>query len=156
MNLNLTLIGQSFGFLLFVVFCMKYVWPPLIAALRERQDKITAGLEASKRAERDLELAQEKVGNQLKEAKEQAAAIIDQANKRANQIVEEAKNQAREEGERLKTAAEAEIEQDMNRAREALRGQLATLVVSGAEKILESSVDQKAHGEFLDKLASGL
>lgn len=156
MNLNLTLIGQSVGFALFVFFCMKYVWPPITAALRERQTKITAGLEASKRAERDLELAQEKVGEQLKQAKEQAAEIIDQANKRGGQIVEEAKVQAREEGERLKAAALAEIEQETNRAKEALRAEVAELVVSGAEQVLGSSVDAGKHGEFLDKLAAGL
>lgn len=156
MNLNLTLIGQSVGFALFVVFCMKYVWPPITTALRERQTKIASGLEASKRAERDLELAQEKVRAELKEAKEQAAEIIDQANKRSAQIIEEAKTQAQEEGERLKAAAQAEIEQQTNRAKEALRAEVANLVVSGAEQVLGDSVDAGKHGDYLDKLAAGL
>lgn len=90
MNINATLIGQSVAFFIFVVFCMKFVWPPVIAALHERQKKIADGLDAASRAARDLELAHEKVGQQLREAKAQAAEIIEQAKKRGNQIVEEA------------------------------------------------------------------
>ncbi len=156
MNLNLTMIGQSIGFIVFVMFCMKYVWPPITAALRERQDRIAAGLEASRRAERDLELAQEKVAEQLRQAKAQAAEILEQANRRAGQIVEESKSQAVVEADKVKAAARVELEQDMNQAREALRKQVAQLVVTGAEKVLGDSVDQAAHGAYLDKLAAGL
>ncbi len=156
MNLNLTLIGQSIGFIVFVMFCMKYVWPPVTAALRERQERIAGGLEASRRAERDLELAQEKVTEQLRQAKAEAAEIVEQANRRANQMVEEAKSQAVTEAEKVKAAAKSEIEQEMNRAREELRGQVAALVVAGASKVLEDSVDAQAHGAYLDKLAAGL
>ncbi len=156
MNINLTLIGQMIAFAVFVLFCMKYVWPAITSAMEERSNKIADGLDAADRAMRDLELAQNKASDQLKEAKQEAAELIDQANKRANQIVEEAKDQARAEGDRLKSAAQAEIDQEMNRAREELRAQVATLAVSGAEKILESSIDENANRELIDKLAARL
>ena len=156
MNLNLTIAGQLIAFIAFVVFCMKYVWPPIIAAMQERADKIADGLAAADRASHDLELAQEKAVERLKEAKEEAAGILDSANKRANQIVEEAKNQAREEGDRLKEAAQAEIDQELNRAREQLRSQVAALALTGAEKILAAEIDMQRHSELVDKLAAEL
>jgi F-type H+-transporting ATPase subunit b len=155
-NINLTIIGQSIAFIAFVWFCMKYVWPVIVTAMEEREKKIADGLAAAERASHDLELAQEKAVQRLAEAKTEAAGIIEAANKRANQIVEEAKNAAREEADRVKAAAQAEIEQEVNRAKEVLRGQVAALAVEGAEKILQSSVDAKAHNEMLEKLASGL
>ncbi len=156
MNINLTIIGQAIAFAIFVAFCMKYVWPPITAALAERKKKIAEGLDAAERAARDLELAKEKAASNMRESKEQAAAIIEQANKRANQIVDEAKEQATEEANRVKTAAQAEIEQEANRAKEALRAQVATLVIAGAEKILEAAIDEKAHAQLVDKLAAEL
>lgn len=156
MNINLTLIGQMIAFALFVIFCMKYVWPPIIAAMKERAEKIADGLEAADRASKDLELAQDRAVHQMREAKEEAATIIDAANKRASQIVEEAKDTAREEGERLKLAAQAEIEQEVNRAKEQLRGQVASLAIAGAEKVLQASIDESAHKELVEKLAAGL
>ena len=154
MNINATLIGQSIAFAIFVLFCMKYVWPPVITALRERQKKIADGLDAASRAARDLELAQEKAGNQLREAKAQAAEIIEQAKKRGNQIVDEAREQARVEADRVKAQAQAEIEQELISVKDALRAQLGTLAVSGAEKILGSTIDQSAHAELVNKLAA--
>jgi len=156
MNLNATIIGQSIAFAFFVWFCMKYVWPPIVAILEERTQKIADGLQAAERAEKDLALAQEKSGDQMREAKQQAAAIIEQANKRATQIVDDAKDQAREEGQRIIAGANAEIEQEVNRAKEDLRGQVAALAIAGAEKILEKSVDQAANEEMLAKLANEL
>jgi len=120
-NINLTLIGQMIAFICFVVFCMKYVWPPIIAAMAEREQKIADGLAAADRASHDLELAQQKAVERLKEAKEEASSIIDAANKRAgNQLVEEAKDAAVVEADRVKASAQAEIEQESNRAREQL------------------------------------
>ncbi len=152
----MTLVGQTIAFAFFVWFCMKFVWPPVTAAMAERQKKIADGLDAADRAGRDLELAQAKVADQMREAKQQAAAIIDQANKRAAQIVEEAKQQAREEGERLKAAAQAEILQEANRAREKLRYDVARLAVVGAEKVLKKSVNADAHVDMLADLAAEL
>ena len=154
MNINATLIGQSVAFLIFVLFCMKYVWPPVITALQERQKKIADGLDAANRAARDLELAQEKAGQQLREAKAQAAEIIEQSKKRAAQLVEEAREQARVEADRVKAQALAEIEQELNRDKDALRAQVGALAVGGAEKILGATIDQNAHAELVNKLAA--
>ena len=156
MNINATFLGQMIAMAFFVWFCSKYVWPPFIAIMEERRKKIADGLEAAARSEKDLELAQVKSAEKLNEAKSDAAAIIDQANKRAAQIVDEAKEQAREEGQRIIAGANAEIEQEVNRAKEALRSQVSAIAVAGAEKILEGSVDQAANEEMLSKLAAEL
>lgn len=156
MNINATLIGQAISFTIFVWFCMKYVWPPLTAAMQERQQQMSEGLQNAEKAQAELDLAKAEVENQLKEAKQQSASLIDQANKRGNQIVEEAKDIAIKEGERLKQAAQADIEQEVNSAKEALRQQVAVLAIAGAEKILASSVDQNAHSEMLKNLAAEL
>lgn len=156
MNINLTLIGQTITFLIFVLFCWKYIWPALIGVMEAREKKIADGLQAAERADKDLELAQKKATEQLHEAKVQAAAIIEQANKRASQIVDEAKEQARAEGDRLKVAAKAEIEQEANRAKEVLRGQVASLALLGAEKVLGSSIDASKHSQLVDQLAAEL
>ncbi|WP_415889723.1 F0F1 ATP synthase subunit B [Neptuniibacter sp. SY11_33] len=156
MNINITIIGQAIAFFIFVVFCMKYVWPPITAALAERKKKIAEGLDAAERAARDLQLAQEKATENMRKGKEEAAAIIEQANKRANQIIEEAKEKALDEANRVKTAKEAELEQEVNQAREALRAQVATLALAGAEKVLEASIDEKAHAQLVEKLAAEL
>jgi F-type H+-transporting ATPase subunit b len=155
-NINLTLFGQMVTFAIFVWFCMKFVWPVIIEAMEERQQKIADGLDAADRAMRDLEAAQDKATDQMKEAKQEAAGIVDQANKRANQIVDDAKQQAITEGDRLKVAAEAEIEQEVNRAKEELRASVAGLAIAGAEKVLEASIDDKANRALVDNLASQL
>lgn len=156
MNLNATIIGQSIAFFVFVWFCMKYVWPPITSILEERQRKIADGLEAAERAQKDLNLAQNKAAEELRDAKHQGAELIEQANKRANQIIDEAKEKARDEGQRLITAAKAEIEMEVQRAKEGLRAQVAAIAVAGAERILESSIDQAANEELVKKLASEL
>ena len=156
MDLNATIIGQSIAFFIFVWFCMKYVFPPVNNILEERRAKIAEGLEAADRAQRDLNLAQNKAAEDLREAKIKSAEIIDLANKRANQIVDEAKEKAREEGQRIIAGAQAEIEMEVQRAREALRAQVAAIAIAGAEKILESSIDQAANEELVKKLASEL
>lgn len=156
MNINLTLIGQMLAFVAFVVFCMKYVWPPILGAMHERERKISEGLAAADKAEHDLELAKEKATERLIEAKHEAAGIVDSANRRASQIVEEAKSAAVVEADRVKASAQAEIEQETNRAREALRGQVAALSLAGAERVLGAAIDQDAHAELVNKLASEL
>lgn len=156
MNINLTLFGQTIAFAIFVWFCMKFVWPPLTQAMQERQKKIAEGLDAAGRAERDLQLAQERAAQMLRETKEQAAEILDRANKTANAIVEEAKAQARSEGEKLIAGAKAEIDLEVNRAKDQLRSQVAALAVTGAEQILQSTVDGAVHNDLVAKLASQL
>jgi F-type H+-transporting ATPase subunit b len=144
------------AFVAFVVFCMKFVWPPILAAMQAREEKIAEGLAAADRASHDLELAQEKAVERLREAKTEASGIIDAANRRAAQIVDEAKGAATVEADRVKIAAQAEIEQETNRAREQLRGQVAALSIAGAEKVLGAAVDAEAHAELVDKLAAEL
>jgi len=156
MDLNATIIGQIIAFFMFVWFCQRFVWPPITKALEERQKKIADGLEAASRAGHNLEMAQGRAAEMLKEAKVNSAGIIDQANKRASQIVDEAKEKAREEGNRLIAGAQAELDQQVNRAREQLRLQVAGIVVAGAEKILQASVDEKTHASLLDKLAASI
>jgi F-type H+-transporting ATPase subunit b len=155
-NFNLTMIGQMISFAVFIYLTMRFVWPPIVAAMDEREKTIADGLGAADRAQKDLELAQDEVGKKLREAKGEAAEIIELAKKRGEQMVDEAKGQAREEGDRILTAAKAEIEQEANRAKEELRGQVAHLSVVGAEKILQATVDQGAHSDMLDKLAAEL
>lgn len=156
MNINLTIIGQSVVFGLFVWFCLKFIWPFLISAMRERQQSIADGLEAAERAEKDLELAQRGAADHIREAREEASEIIDQARRRGAQMIEEAKVQAREEGERVKETAEADIEHSVNRAREQLREEVATLAVVGAERILSETIDRDRHRALLEQLAAEL
>ena len=152
MNINATLLGQAIAFAVFVWFCMKYVWPPLLSAIEERQKKIADGLTQSERAGKDLELAQAKAAEKLKEAKAQAVEIVDQANKRRAQIVEEAKAEGETERQKIIVQGQAEVEAERNRAREELRQQVATLAISGAEKIIKRSIDKEANSDIIDKL----
>lgn len=156
MNINLTLIGQSITFALFVWFCFKFVWPPLVNALTERKKQIADGLAAAERGQHAHELAEKKAAERLKEAKGQASEIIAQAQKRASEIVDEAKGDARTEADRIKTGANAEIEQEVNRAREHLRKEVVVLAMAGAEKVLRREVDAAAHASALNDLAQQL
>ena len=154
MNFNATLIGQSITFLVFVWFCMKYVWPPLMAALEERNARITEGLSAAERGQKDLEAAKAQVGENLNEAKQQAQEIINQAQKRANEIVDGAKDIAREEADKIKNAATADIDQQVNSAREQLRKEVSGIALAGAEQILKREVNADAHAAVLDELVA--
>ncbi len=156
MNINLTLFGQSITFVFFVWFCMKFVWPPIMAALDERKKKIADGLAAAERGEHEQELAEKRATEVLHEAKQQAQEIIGQSQKRGSEIVEEAKTTARNEGERLLIAARAEIEQEVNRAREELRGQVASLAIAGASKVLKREIDAAANEDLLNDLVAQL
>ena len=156
MNINLTLFGQMVTFAIFVWFCMKFIWPILLASLEERQRKIEDGLNYAEKASRDLANAEQEIDAKLDEAKVEASSIIDQANKRATQIIEDAKIKASEEGDRIKLAAKAEIDLETNRAKEKLRKSVADLAIKGAEKILEKSVDKEVNKSLLDKLAKEL
>ena len=156
MNINATLIGQSITFFLFVWFCMKFIWPPLIKALADRRQRIADGLAAAERGKQELAEAAKKSAEVLQQARTQASEIIAQSERRAAQIVEEAKQSARTEGDRIIAGAKEEIEQEVFRARETLRSQIAGLAVRGAEKILRREVDEKAHAELLSSLQTEL
>ncbi|WP_006788305.1 F0F1 ATP synthase subunit B [Thiorhodospira sibirica] len=152
MNINLTLLGQMITFGLLVWVTMKYVWPPIIKAMQERQKKIADGLAAAERGKHEQELAEERAKKLLQEAKQQANDIIVLAQKRANEIVDASKDTAHQEGERIKASARAEVEQELNRAREHLRQQVGDIAVRGAERILKKEVDAKAHAKVIDDL----
>lgn len=156
MNINMTLIGQSITFALFVWFCMKFVWPPIVGALEARKKQIADGLAAADRGKHELELAAKRASETLHDAKIKASEIIAQAEKRASQIVDDAKNAAKDEGDRMIAAARAEIEQESHRARETLRGEVASLVVAGAGKVLRREVDAKAHADLLEAIKNEL
>lgn len=154
MNMNATLIGQAIAFAIFIVFCMKYVWPPIMQALEERTKKIADGLAAAERGRHEQELAEKRAQQVIHEAKEQANEIISLAQRRSNEIVDESKDTARIEGERILTTAHAEIEQEANRARDELRGQVGSVALAGAAKILNREIDNKAHTDLLEELVS--
>jgi len=155
-NFNATLIGQLIAFTVFVGFCMKYVWPPIIAAIEERQKKIADGLAASERAEKDLELAQANATDQLREAKGEASKIIDQAKKRANQLLDEETQKGHAEREKIIAQGHAEIEAEKNRVKEELRKQVAALAIAGAQQILKREIDAQAQSDIVEKLVAEL
>lgn len=156
MNINITLIGQSITFAVFLWFCMKFVWPPIVKALDERKAKIADGLAAAEKGLQAEEEARKAAEGELQAAKEQAKEIISQAQSRATEIVDDAKGDARTEGERLLQAARNEIDQERNQAREQLRAEVVAIAMAGAEQVLMREVDAKAHSEALEKLAANL
>jgi F-type H+-transporting ATPase subunit b len=156
MNINFTLISQALAFSTFIWFTVKFVWPPLLRAIEERQKTIADGLAAGERGRHELELASQRSSEILKEAKQQASEIILNSEKRASDIVEEAKNTAKEEGNRIIASARAEIEHEIFSAKEELRQHAANLAVAGAAKILKKEVDANVHAELLASIEEDL
>jgi F-type H+-transporting ATPase subunit b len=155
-NLNATLFAQLVVFFILAGFTMKFVWPPIVKALDERAKKIADGLAAAERGKHDLELATKRSADALREGKEKAGELLAQAEKRAAAIVEEAKAAAKVEADRIIAGAKAEIDQEAVRAKEALRDQVATLAVSGAEKILRREINAQAHADILAAIKQDL
>ena len=153
MNFNFTLIGQLLAFILFVWFCIRYVWPPMLQILEERAKEVADGLEAASRGRKELEDANAQREIIVDEAKKEAADLVSQAGQRANQMIEDAKSQAQEEAERIKTSAKADLDQAAKKAREEIRSEVATLVVAGAEKILGSEIDQEKNAEIIEEIS---
>ena len=153
MDINATLWGQTIAMVVFVWFCMKFIWPPILNALEERQKQIGEGLAAADKSQEALEAAQAEAETIVAEARQQATGILDQAHARANEIVAEGKDAGVKERERQLAAARAEIEQETNKAREELRGQVSAIAVASAEKILRREIDSKSHEDILGKLA---
>ena len=156
MDINLTLIGQSIAMLVFVWFCMKVIWPPIMAAIEERQTQIADGLAAAERGQQSLDKAKVEADDIVGDARKQATTILDQAHARASDIVTEGKSDGAKERERQVAAATADVEQEANRAREELRGQVSAIAVASAEKILRREIDAKTHADILSKLAAEL
>ena len=154
MNINFTLFAQAISFAAFIWFTVRFIWPPLLAAIEERQQKIADGLAAADKGARSLEEAQVRIQAMVEEARGQARQILDQAQVRANGIVEEARSAAGQERDRIIQSGKAEVDQQINRARDELRGQVAAIAVSGAEKILAREIDSRTHQDLLNKLAA--
>lgn len=152
MNIGITMISQAVAFALFIWFTVKFIWPPLMNAIEQRQRKIAEGLAAAERGKQDLELAAKRAAEEIQLARSKAGEIISQAEKRGAAVIEEAKNAAKAEAERIVIGAKAEIEQEVFRAKEALRAQVSVLAVAGAEKILKREIDAKAHAQLLSGL----
>ncbi len=156
MDINMTLIGQAIAMTVFVWFCMKFIWPPIMDAIEERQTQIADGLAAGERGQQSLDKAKAEADDLVGDARKQATTIVDQAHAWANEIAAEGKADGVKERERQMAAGLAELEQEANRAREELRGQVSAIAVASAEKILRREIDRKAHEDILSKLAAEL
>jgi F-type H+-transporting ATPase subunit b len=154
MDINATLIGQAVGFLILVWFTWKFIWPPLLGAIEERQKKIADGLAAADRGQKDLDEAKTKANEIVREARDKAVQVVDQAHKRSGELIDEAKHTAVAEGERLVSAARAEVASEAGRARDGLRRDVATLALAGAERLLGREVDARVHADLLEQLAA--
>ena len=156
MNINATLLGQTVAFFLFVWFCKKFVWPPMITAMEARQEQIADGLAAAQKGQQAQEIAEQEAAKMISNAKTQASEIIANAEKRGNSVVDEAKETATSEKERIDASAQAEVEQSVHSAREELRGQVSSIAVAAASKIVDKEIDEKTHAGLLDDLVKQL
>ncbi|SFV70026.1 ATP synthase F0 sector subunit b [hydrothermal vent metagenome] len=156
MNINLTLIGQTIVFAIFVWFCMKFIWPPIVTAMAERKKKIADGLLAAERSLFAQQEAEEKADITIKQSKAQAADIIANANKQASETIEDAKSIATVEADKVKQKAQSELEQEVLKATKELKDKVADLVMLGVSKVLEKEVDSKTHQEMLKKISTTL
>ena len=156
MNINATLLGQTVAFVIFIAICWKYVWPPIIAIMEEREKRIADGLEAAKKADDSLEEAQLAFDQEMNKAKAEAAELLEKANARASQIVVDATAKAGIEAEKILTSASKTIENDVNKAKEELRQKMSALIIETSEKILGDEINTDKHQELLVKAASEL
>ena len=154
MHINATLLGQMLAFGVLIWFTMKFVWPPILAAIEERQKKIAEGLSAAERASASLKEASKKSDEELKAARQQASEIVAAANKQAAAVVESAKEHANIEAERIRATAKGELDREIAVAREVLKDKVGELAVLGASTILKREVDAKAHADVIGELAA--
>jgi F-type H+-transporting ATPase subunit b len=156
MNINLTLLMQAVAFAAFIWFCARFIWPPLMGAIENRQKQIADGLAAGEEGRQSLSKAEVRIAEMMADAKSRASEIIAQGEKLKSETVEQAKKDAKAEADRIVADAKTEIEQEVYRAKEGLRGQVAGLAVAGAAKILKREVDAKAHADLLAALEKQL
>jgi F-type H+-transporting ATPase subunit b len=156
MDFNLTLIGQTVAMIVFVWFCMKYIWPPLMKAIEQRRKEIADGIAAGEKGQKELAEARHGSEAILADARQKAVQVVDLASKRGNDLVAEAKSTATAEGQRIVSQARGEIANEQNRARDGLRKEVAALALAGAAKVLGREVDAKAHAQLLEELAAEL
>lgn len=156
MEFNATLLGQAITFAVLVWFTMKFVWPPLTNMMDARAKRIADGLSAAERGKQDLEAAEKRIADELRRARQQATEIVQASEKRAHQIVEEAADAARAESARIMAEASTALDQEIMRTKEALRQQVAELVVSGAQQILRREIDPAKHADLLASIKAEL
>ena len=156
MNLNATLIGQLVAFAIFVWFCMKFVWPPIISAIEKRQSQIANALASAGAAKKEQADTKMLVEKEISEAKIQAQEILDLANKRRNEVLDEVKAEAEELKAKIIEQGYAEVEAERKRVQEELRVKVASLAIAGAEKIVGRTVDEAANNDIIDKLVAEL
>jgi F-type H+-transporting ATPase subunit b len=156
MNMNLTLLMQAIAFGWFIWFCYKFIWPPLTRAIDTRQRQIAEGLQAGEQGRQNLASAETRIQTMINEAKQKAADIVATGEKFRNETIEAARGEAQAEKDRILASGKAELEQEVTRAKEQLRNQVADLAVAGASKILQREVDAKAHADLLASIRGGL
>tara|TARA_B100000989_G_scaffold85754_1_gene61532 strand:- start:568 stop:1038 length:471 start_codon:yes stop_codon:yes gene_type:complete len=156
MNINATIIAQAVVMIVFVAICWRYIYPPILSVMQEREKKITDGLEAAKKADDSLEEAKLAYEKELKEAKAEAANILEKANNRASQIVTDASSKAEAEAEKIMTSAAKNIENETNKAKEELRQQMSDIIIDTTQKILDDEISKEKHEEILKQAAKGL
>ena len=156
MSINSTFFAQMIVLFILVFFMMKFVWPPITAALDERASKIAAGLAAADKAKAELSSANKRVEEELAKSKGESTVRLAEAERRAQTMIEEAKAKATEEGGKIIAAAKVEAEQQTVKARETLREQVAFLAVKGAEQILRKEVNASVHADLLGRLKTEL
>jgi F-type H+-transporting ATPase subunit b len=153
-NINASLFAEMIAFSLFIWLTMKFIWPPIVKAMTDREQKIADGLAAGERGRKDLENAQTRATEILHEARDKGVQVVEVANQQATRILEEARKEAQVERARQVDAAKAEIQQELNRAKDALRTEVAKVAIAAAERIIEREIDPKAHKALLDELAT--
>ena len=153
MDINATLLGQMLVFGVLIWVSWKFIWPPLVKAVEDRQKKIAEGLAAAERGQVELQSANGEAQTILNAAREQAKKIVDQAHKREVEIVDEARSTAVDEGKRIIESSRQDAQQEKARARDELRKDVATLAVAGASRLLQREIDPRAHAELIEQLA---
>tara|TARA_B100001248_G_scaffold262504_1_gene258976 strand:+ start:333 stop:803 length:471 start_codon:yes stop_codon:yes gene_type:complete len=156
MNINATILAQAVVMIVFVAICWRYIYPPILSVMQEREKKIADGLEAAKKADDSLEEAKLAYEKELNQAKAEAANILEKANNRASQIVTDASSKAEAEAEKIMASASTNIENETNKAKEELRQQMSDIIIDTTQKILDDEISREKHEEILKKAAKGL
>ena len=156
MNINATILAQAVVMIVFVAICWRYIYPPILSVMQEREKKIADGLEAAKKADDSLEEAKLAYEKELNQAKAEAANILEKANSRASQIVTDASSKAEAEAEKIMASASTNIENETNKAKEELRQQMSDIIIDTTQKILDDEISREKHEEILKKAAKGL
>ena len=156
MEINATLLAQAVVMIVFVAICWRYIYPPILSVMQEREKKISDGLEAAKKADDSLEEAKLAFDKELNQAKAEAAEILEKANARASSIVGDASAKAEAEAEKIMASASTAIENETNKAKEELRQQMSDIIIDTTQKILGDEISKEKHEDILKKAAEDL